>query len=198
MHVIKHELVEETVPLVSYFKGTIGGVDYDFEESVGPNEIGYGMAGYDKDPELVESIGFVSYMGGGKYLFLETPSPGIITLQKNILYNYQSSTEADFREFFKPSSYPYADIPNPYLCTAIDGVILAWSIPGVGSWVSFNANQEGSWFQIVGVEDGYLDNGNYYVRVKSKFKCKLYKTPDDNEHIDAEGEVVSYFVRYFP
>ena len=57
------------------------------------------------------------------------------------------------------------------------------------------ANQEGSSFTIVGIEDGHNLAGNYFVKVKSRFNCTLYDHETNDSIALTDGEMVSYFIR---
>ena len=186
--VLKNNVQSETVGIVSYFKGTIDGVDYDFESLNGPDDVVY-AAGGDNDKS------FVSYHDAGRYA--STPGPGTMAIQKDFIYNYSETTDADFLNFFSTGAYPYREVGDVCLPSNNSGVILAWSYTGGDAWVTIEGShdQEGSSFVIVGAEDGHTSKGNYYVKVKSRFNCKLYKYDTGEMKLLTNGEMVSYFIK---
>ena len=184
--VVKSNVVIESVPLKSYFKGTIGGVEYYVEvPTVGPNDIPYGQGGGD-------TASFSSFVGPG--IFPNPPGTGTISLQKGFLYHYNSSTEADFKNFFKPGAYPF----SAKKCAGIfPGVILAWTDSNNEPWVTLKdmADQAGSSFTITGIEDGHDNKGHYFVKVISKFNCRLYNFRSSETKELKNGELVSFFIK---
>lgn len=181
--VLPRDFTTEPVGSVSYFKATIGGVAYNFEAArQGPDDIPYGSGSLGKD-----STGFSSFLAG----------PATISLQKNFIFPYSTSTDADFKEFFSPGAYSYSSQGSCNISLTMPGIMLFWVEADGKSWSSFNgtANQEGSSFTITGIEDGYNLAGNYYVKVKCRFNCILYNSVDDSTLPLTNGEMVSYFIK---
>ncbi|ULQ52007.1 hypothetical protein [Flavihumibacter fluvii] len=187
--VLKQDVAEEAVEQTSYFKATIGGVAYNFDAALpGPDDIPYGYGGGD-------TASFASFLVGGTYPSI--PGPGVVSLQKNYLYNYYGSTEADFKNFFTPGAYAYV---SPGSCNITDmtpGILLYWAETGGDVWGTRDGpgNQEGSSFTIVGIEDGHNTAGNYYVKVKTRFNCILYNLTNGESRALTNGEMVSYFIK---
>jgi hypothetical protein len=78
-----------------------------------------------------------------------------------------------------------------------DGFLISWNDSDSKTWSTYYGNgQAGSYFKIVGRTEGYNSNGRYYVKVKMRFKCKLYSYPSGQMKELTNGEMVAYFVRY--
>jgi hypothetical protein len=177
----------EPVPLQSYFKATIGDISYYVEvPTIGPDNIPYGRTGGD-------NVSLVSFVGPGIYPV--PASSGGVSLQKGILYGYAASTEADFRKFFEPGAYPFS--PNKCLYFSFPGIILTWVDSDNEVWTTLKkfSDQQGSSFAITGIEDGHNNKGNYFVKVKSRFNCKLYNYTTGEMKELTDGEMVSFFIR---
>lgn len=185
--VIKSDIFIETVPLKSYFKGTIGGVKYYVEApTIGPDDIPYGRGGRD-------TVSFSSFLGPRTYP--NPPGTGTISLQKGFMYNYSTSMEDDFKHFFQPGAYAF----NANKCPNIffPGIILFWNDSDNQGWGTQKVfgDQTGSSFTIVGIEDGHNNKGNYFVKVKSRFNCKLYNLRSGEMKELTDGELVSFFIK---
>ena len=184
--VLKGDTPIETVPLESYFKGNIGGVEYVVKALTNEaDDIAYGSSGGD-------TASFSSFLGPG--IYPTPPGTGTISLQKNFIYNYLTSTEADFKNFFKPGAYAYA---NKCRNVGFPGMILFWSDSQNQGWGTLKefGDQTGSSFAIVGIEDGHNKKGKYFIKVKSRFNCKLYKLGSGEMQELKDGELVSFFIR---
>jgi hypothetical protein len=113
-------------------------------------------------------------------------------LQKGFLSDYSTITEADFKNFFKPGAYPFSTKCGNNISS---GIILLWADANRQGWRTITdfADQTGSFFTIVGVEDGHDSKGIYFVKVRARFSCKLYY-PTTGEMVElTDGESVSYF-----
>lgn len=185
--VIESEISIEAVPLKSYFKGIIGGIKYYVEApTIGPDNIPYGSSGRD-------TASFSSFLGPRIY---PTPSgTGTISLQKGLMYNYPTSTETDFKNFFQPGAYAF--YPNKCRSILFPGIILFWSDSNNEGWGTQKVfgDQTGSSFTIVGIEDGHDNKGHYFVKVKSRFNCKLYNLKSGEMIQLTDGELVSFFIK---
>ena len=183
--VIKTDIIEELVPLTSYFKAKIGGVDnYVEAPKQGPDDITYGRGG-------VDTVSFASFINN-----INQATPGSVTIQKGMVYNYPNITEAEFKAFFKPGGYPFvlSRCTNIYFA----GITIIWGQPQTNEiWHTANptSDQRGSSFTIVGVEDGHNSKGNYFVKVKSTFNCRLYNIRTGEMKELTNGEMVSYFFK---
>jgi hypothetical protein len=122
------------------------------------------------------------------------PGTGSLSIQKQF-FNAATGTEADFKAFFKPGAYPivYRD------CVEKDfsaGIWIGWVDDDLVGWyVKLGEDQEGSYFKILGAEDGHRMDGKYYVKVKAKFTCKVYKETDSEMKQLKDVEVISYFIK---
>lgn len=190
--VLKHDVVEETIGQKSYLRAIINGVEYNFEASLpGPDNIAYGYGS-----GVGDEIGFSSFLVGGTYPSI--PGPGVLSLQKNYLYDFSSSTEADFKNFFTPGAYPFVSPGSCNMSDITPGILIFWVESASGeAWGTRmrSANQEGSSFTIVGIEDGHNLAGDYFVKVKSRFNCTLYNNASGEAIALTDGEMVSYFIR---
>lgn len=169
-----------------YYKATIGGVDY-MQEVTNTNdyEAGSGMGGTDD----------VSFSAGIYYA--STPIPAGSTgmgVEKGLMHNYLSATDAQFKAFFNPGTYPYAP-PGPGTFTNGDGFVLGWTDPSGNEWYTQagTGDQTGSTFKIISVEDSYDVIGNYYIKVKMQFSCKLYNVNTGDMKQLTNGEMVALF-----
>jgi hypothetical protein len=182
--VLKSSIISESVPLESYFKATLGGVPYYSKAAiVGPENVTYGRGGVDK-------VSFSTFVGQNNYPF--PAGTGAASLQKGFLSGYPTSTEADFKNFFKPGAYPFATRCGSNVSS---GIMLFWTDANRQGWRTFKefAHQTGSYYTIVGIEDGHDSKGIYFVKVRAKFSCKLYH-PTTGEMVElTNGEMVSYF-----
>jgi hypothetical protein len=184
--VMEHDILFETVPVKSYFKATIGGVDYDIIVATdGPDNISYGRAG-------IDTVSLVSFVGPG--IYPNPPGTGTVSLQKGFIYNYQTSTETDFKNFFALAAHPY--VLNKCMYQSLPGMILSWIGSDDKVWTTLKefGDQAGSSFIINGIEDGYTSKGNYFVKVKSTFNCKLYSRTGEMTEL-TNGEMVSFFIK---
>lgn len=169
-----------------YYKATIGGVDY-MQEVTNTNgyEAGSGMGGLDD----------VSF-GAGIY-YISTPVPAGATgmgVEKGLMHNYLAATDARFKAFFTPGTYPYAP-PGLSTFDNGDGIAIGWTDPSGNNWDSHagTADQTGSTFKIISVEDNYDAIGDYYIKVKMQFSCKLYNENTGDMKQLTNGEMVALF-----
>jgi hypothetical protein len=189
--VLKHDVVEEAVGSTSYFKVTIDGVEYNYMAEIpGPDGIPYGFS-----PGSGDSASFSSFMGSNAYP--RVPGQGTISLQKNFITNYSGSSEADFKNFFAPGACPFVCPGSCNFSYNTPGILIFWVGEDGEVWATRqgSANQEGSSFTIVGIEDGHNLAGNYFVKVKTRFNCTLYDREGGNSIALTDGEMVSYFIR---
>lgn len=183
--VIKDNITPETVPLRSYFHVTIAGVKYYVESPIiGPDNIPYSGGGGKDTASLGSAV--------GPGIYPNPPGTGTISLQKDFLYGFLSCTEADFKKFFQPGSYPY----RATLCGhVLPGVTIFWNDSNNQIWTTQKefGDQGGSYFTITGIEDGHDSDGIYFVKVRSRFRCKLYGLRTSQMIELTDGEMVSYF-----
>jgi hypothetical protein len=185
--VVKGGIQQELVPAHVYFKGKINGISYTLDASRDdPNNIVYGYGGYGgKDTDSLSFSTHVASATGG----------GTISVSNQYLPKFKLSSEADFKNFFKAGSYPYLSLACPFPKPV--GIYIGWAEPSGVPWISIQdgKNQKGSYYNIVGVEDGHNLAGLYYVKVKSRFECMLYRINATDSVKLTEGEMVSYFIR---
>jgi hypothetical protein len=185
--VLKGDVVIEAVPLKSYFKATVDGVQYYTEApTIGPDNIPYGRGGND-------TVSFASFVGAN--ISPAPPGSATASLQKGLLNSFSTSTEADFKNFFKPGAYPFSGrtCSNIFL----PGIIFGLSFSNSELWTTLRsgADQTGSSFTIVGIEDGHDNKGHYFVKVKSRFNCRLYNLQGNQVKELKDGEMVSFFIK---
>lgn len=183
--IVESNITIETPLSKCLFKATIGGVKiYVVPLNAGPDNIPYGGGGKD-------TASFSSFLGQDLHPY--PAGTGAISLQKGYMYNFLTSTEADFKNFFKPGAYPfYTNLCSHFL---FSGMILFWADSDDQTWTTFKEfqDQAGSSFTIVGIEDGHDNKGIYFVKVKSRFNCKLYNMRTGEIQELTDGELVSYF-----
>ena len=76
-------------------------------------------------------------------------------------------------------------------------MIVHWNDSDNAGWSTIieGTDQGGSSFTITGIEDGRDNKGIYFVKVKSKFNCKLYNVRTKEMKELKDGEAVTYFKR---
>ncbi|RYY14813.1 MAG: hypothetical protein EOO04_29635 [Chitinophagaceae bacterium] len=169
----------EPVPLKSYFRGKLGNdsIIIDGSESWIPSYNGP----YD------------TYGGNGNVYSDEPNMRNQLSIAKARIYNYRGTTMADFKAFFRAGYYPVI------LATCFDlnkeGINLHYNAKTFEQWWSLGhlENQIGSWFLILGAEDGQNSIGEH-VRVKARFSCRM-RNPATGEFRILTGETVCYFYR---
>ena len=181
----------EPVPEDLYYKLTIDGTDYELAVTDdGPNQIVDMLAATASGDTA--SIG----TGMGSKAYPSPPGMGAISLQKGFINNYSSATDENFKTFFQPGSYPYAFNHTQNIGA---GIIISWTGSDDRHYSTFslagNTDQTGSYFKITGIEDGINSSGKYFVKVKMKFRCKLYELQTKEMKELTAGEMVTYFVK---
>src|SRR5687767_4063346 len=176
----------QPVPAGVFVKGKFGDQDINFTNLVATAD---GPSAYTSG----DTVSFSSFINTGSYPNY-SPGTGDLSLQKNYIYHYSNSTEADFKAFFAPGSYPISftkcssHIPS-------DGMWVAWVDDQSEFWfLRKDYDQEGSYFKILGNEDGYRTDGKYFVKVYAQLKCKLYHE-STNEMKVIDVEISGYYVR---
>lgn len=185
--VLKNDIPTEAVSLKSYVKATIGGVPYYVEApTIGADNIPYAQSAGD-------TASFGSFVGPGVYP--NPPGTGTLSLNKGFMYHYLSSSDADFKKFFQPGAYPFSS--NKCSNIVFQGIVLSWNDFNNQFWTTLKefGDQRGSSFTIVGIEDGYNNKGHYFVKVKSRFNCKLYNRKTGEMAELTDGEAVSFFIK---
>lgn len=164
-----------------YYKATIGGVNYSQDVTdTNDYEPGAGVSGQD------------DVIIGGGITSMTQPLPAGKTefgIDKGVMHNYLAATQAQFKAFFPVGSVSYAP-----LNFSGDGVRISWTDPTGELWETRNGtvDQFGSTFKIVSVEDLIDLGGNYFVKVKAEFKCKLYNSAGASKQL-TNGEAVVAF-----
>jgi hypothetical protein len=184
--ILKDGVTPEFVPENSYVSATLNGTKYYAKSAYwGPDDVPYTSGGNGD----TASVG--SHVGQGS---LTVPTgPITVSLQKDFLYNFLSITEPDFKKFFTPGSYPFSVKICPSRVS--EGVILFLGDSTRQPWTSLAppGAQPNSYFTITGIEDGHDQNGMYFVKVRSRFKCRLYALLSTATMELTDGEMVSYF-----
>jgi hypothetical protein len=181
-------ITNETVPPdIPYFKLTIDNISYHIINDNNDPSRQVGMWGASEDSG---SVG----CGIGPVTYPNPPGTGTISIAKNYIGTTNPAlTDADFKAFFQPNAYRF----GLNTCDKVtDGFFIAWNDSDSRIWSTYyGKGQEGSYFKVVGLTDGYNSNGKYYVKLKMRFKCKLYSYPLGQMKELTNGEMVAYFVR---
>lgn len=184
--ILKDSITPEFVPANSYVSATLNGTRYYAKAAYpGPDDVAYTSGGNGD----TASVG--SHVGQGS---LTVPTgPITVSFQKGFLYNFLPITEPDFKKFFTPGSYPYSVKICPSRVS--DGIIffLGDSIRQPWTTLAPPGAQPNGYFTITGIEDGHDQNGMYFVKVRSRFKCRLYALLSTATMELTDGEMVSYF-----
>ena len=189
--VIDRNFTPEAVPPdTPYFKLTIDNINYDI--TYGNNDPSRQVSMWGLTGDSV-SVG----CGFGPGTYPNPPGTGTLSIQKNYIGTTNPTiTDDDFKAFFQPGAYRLAIKACENIMT--DGFLVFWNDSDNKLWSTHYENrQEGSYFKIVGLTDGYNSNGKYYVKVKMRFTCKLYSYPSGEMKELTNGEMVAYFVRTF-
>ena len=112
-------------------------------------------------------------------------------IDKGVMHNYQTATQSQFKAFFPVGTVAYA----PSVFSSGDGVKVYWTDATGANWETRNGpvDQTGSTFSIVTVSDFTDVVGDYYVKVKVQFSCKLYNTATGAMKQLTNGEAVIAF-----
>lgn len=189
--IVKDSFTPELVPQKSYLSATVNGIKYFVESAFpGPDGVPYGYGG------TGDSKSFDSHVGQGNGTI--PPGPITVSYQKDFLHNFSSSTKADFKNFFAPGSYPFSVKICPSRVS--EGIILFIGDSTRQPWTTLAppGKLPDSYFTITGIEDGHDQNGLYFVKVRARFKCRLYAVRSTATMELTDGEVVSYFKRHTP
>jgi len=165
-----------------YYKATIEGVNYAQDATdINGFEAGSSLSGQD------------DVIIGGSITSITQPLPAGKTdfgIDKGVMHNYLQATQAQFKAFFPVGSVPYA----PTSFSAGDGVKIYWTDPSGVAWETRNEtiDQFGSTFKILSVQDIIDLRGDYYLKVKVEFKCKLFNSAGASKQL-TNGEAVVAF-----
>ncbi|RBL88092.1 hypothetical protein [Chitinophaga flava] len=169
-----------------YYKMTVNGKDYTQEATDNNN--------YMATAEVIGDVDVL--LGAGITWNANIPLPAgktELVISKGIYKNYRTTSQQDFKNFFKPGDYTYATI-NGQVYT--DGIIINWTDENGKTWDSFNGTtgQPGGTFTIISTEEvpNMID---YYVKVKMRFSCKLYNHATGDVINVTNGEMVSSFIK---
>ncbi len=162
-----------------YYDITVNGVQY---KRVADSAGNYGFGVDELGDDSATIISSISYYG--------TPEPlgaTAFTVSKGLLYNYQTATFTDFKNFLAPGSYGYAGL------NSLRGITIEWKDANDKIWKS-NIGMtipSGSSFTIVSSEE-FNFNGVQMVKVYAEFTCTLY---DDagNSILVTNGKYLSAF-----
>ena len=181
-------VIDGTAVSDAYYKATIAGVDY-FQNVTATNkyQAGFSTSGAGNNMVIGALINYTS-----------SPLPAGLTtfgVSKGLLRGYSTSTEAQFKAFFTPGTYPLAP-PGPANLQNGDGIVISWTDKDGNNWSSLHATSAqpaSSSFTIISAEDGHDANGVYYVKAKMQFNCVLYKAGTNTIVALTNGEMVGYF-----
>lgn len=166
-----------------YYKATIGGTSYtQYVTDNNGYEAGSGMGG-------VDDVAF-----GAGINYANPPAPAGSTemgIDKGLMHQYVSASNAQFKAFFAPGDYSYA----PSSFSLGDGVRVSWTDPAGEHWDTRDGtvDQAGSTFKIISITDAPDALGRYYIKVKMQFSCKLYNVATGAMKQLTNGEMVGYF-----
>lgn len=109
-----------------------------------------------------------------------------ITKRRLVYQGGSSPSNAVFKGFFNPGTYPYAVIPlNGIIVTYYDAAGKTWSTD-MGS-----KNQTGSVFTISQIKEE-SQFGQYSIKVMANFNCKLYNDSGEQKTL-TNGLFIGYF-----
>ncbi|MBX3252901.1 MAG: hypothetical protein KF862_02070 [Chitinophagaceae bacterium] len=166
-----------------YYKAVIGGVSYAQYATYDNGFIpGSGLGGTDE----VNFSASIDYDGD--------QAPAGTTgfyIEKGIMSNYLSASDAQFKAFFPIGDLTYA----PKGSGPQNGIVIGWTDPDGQFWTtnSGTGDQTGSTFKIISVTDSYDVLGTYYIEVKMQFECTLYNSQTGDEKKLTNGEMVGLF-----
>ena len=132
---------------------------------------------------------------------IDPPSPRpanstSLEVDKGIMHHFLSSTDAEFRKFFAPGSYPYTTGPdgNPFNDGTTDGIYIYWTDKNGELWSTMygSGKQTGSTFKIISTTDDVDIAGRLYLKVKMQFSCTLYNKDGQQKSLK-NGELVGDF-----
>lgn len=166
----------QTGSYIYYYQANIDGVDY--KEVVTENN-GYiaGSAASGTDDVIV---------GAGINLMDSTKKGSQLGVSKGTIHNYLQLSNAGFKAFFSPASYPYSK-------NAINGVSIGWADKNGSKWSTSlgSADQTGSSFKVISTKDGPGSNG-YFIDVTIEFNCMLYNESGNKKTL-TNGKAVVVF-----
>ncbi|WP_276480144.1 hypothetical protein [Paraflavitalea pollutisoli] len=174
----------------TYYKATIGGVNYTETVTVTNDYVALSGVSGSNDVSLNASIEH-----------LTSPLPAGSTemyIDKGIFKNYNTATEAQFKDFFAVNTYPYAP-PATNAYQNGNGVIIDWVDKSGVKWSSFHATTvqpSGSSFKIVSIEEIRDPTGIYGLKVKMQFNCTLHKENSTETTVLTNGEMVGLFGKF--
>jgi len=186
--VVERDVTTETMSAdTPYFKVTIDQMEYNVRwNDNNPAKAG-GAWG-----RTFDSISVAGGVGPGVYPL--PPGSGALSIQKNYIgTDINNISESDFKHFFMPGTSPIA-IKTCDRMTK--GIIVFWTDANDQFWSTvYGDDQKGSYFKIVSETDGHDSIGRYFVKVKLRFKCKVYSYPTKQVKEINDGEMVAYLLK---
>lgn len=159
-----------------YYQATIDGTNYkEVVTETNGYEAGSGAGGVD---DVVVS--------GSINLTNTTVKGTTLGIGKGTIHNYLSTSNAVFKNFFTPGTYPYSP-------RASAGVAIDWTDKNGVTWSTDagSADQTGSVFKITAVEDFPSFNA-YYIKVTVEFNCKIYNDAGESKVLTNGKAVVAF------
>jgi hypothetical protein len=178
--VLPGNYILETVPQEISFKGSLGDRDIQFSTDQ------YIQVFNDR----YDTIRYSAFIGDGAL-----GGQGQFYIHKGTVFNHKNSTEADFKNYFKPGPYPMLVTSCQDFYS--DGIVIYYfDQKGRTTWFSEKVKdgQVGSSFTIVGTQDGYSSATGYFVRIKAKVHCQMTNV-DGSETKLLDGVFVCEFQR---
>lgn len=165
-----------------YYKATIDGVNYTQSvTATNDYEPGRGLSG-------VDDVAF-----GGGINYANPPLPAGKTefgIDRGFMHQYTAATQAQFKAFFTPGDYAYSALSNDQ---ADNGIRIYWTDTKGEVWDSRDkTDQTSATFKILSVQDFTDIAGDYNVKVKVQFSCKLYNSSGASKTL-TNGEAVVVF-----
>jgi hypothetical protein len=165
-----------------YYKATIDGVNYTASvTSANDYEAGRGLGG-------VDDVAF-----GAGISYANPPLPAGKTefgIDRAFMHHYTTATQAQFKAFFAPGDFAYSALSNDLVD---NGIRIYWTDTKGEVWDSRDkTDQSGATFKIISAQDFTDIAGDYNVKVKVQFNCKLYNSAGASKTL-TNGEAVVVF-----
>jgi len=165
-----------------YYKATIDGVNYTQNvTSTNDYEPGRGLGG-------VDDVAF-----GAGINYANPPLPAGKTefgIDRAFMHHYTTATKAQFKAFFATGDYAYSALSNDQVD---NGIRIYWTDTKGEVWDSRDkADQTSATFKIISAQDFTDIAGDYNVKVKVQFNCKLYNSAGASKTL-TNGEAVVVF-----
>lgn len=120
-----------------------------------------------------------------------------LSVTKGIMHNYLSSSNIQFKSYFSPGTYNFTTGPAYAPFQNGNGFHIEWTDSTGKIWTTYSGtgDQTGSAIEIISVDDS-PDPINYYIRVKLRFTCKLYREDTGEAQQLLNGEFDGLFGKF--